>query len=265
MFSDFMDIKERDQIAAPISFDFNDGRGEVLARQHWNAVRGQWGGWVEDTAEVHPDAIIEEGAIVTHQARVGKNTVVLSGAIIKDEAFVGGPLIIGKSVTFNKFARCTIPNRIRHPIFIGLPRLMQATMIINNGHVYRPQPGDGPQIMCSKHPIVNRLPMRKGTIREVIFTDDKVLLVQRKRGYKKIKDYVADDYIQSCRIGPLDQTYKSWDPRGIFVDMYQAQNIVGQEPDILHCLMQQLWPEEDLKRVGGMPTTVARSELFMKH
>jgi tetrahydrodipicolinate N-succinyltransferase len=46
--------------------NFYDGRGEVPAHQHLNG-----GGWVDDTASVHPTADIGKGADIGEGADIG--------------------------------------------------------------------------------------------------------------------------------------------------------------------------------------------------
>ena len=55
-------------------FDFDDGRGEVLAHRHINK-NGELGGWVEDNCEVSEDSYISENSCVYNNSSVDNSSV----------------------------------------------------------------------------------------------------------------------------------------------------------------------------------------------
>ena len=67
------------------TFDFQDGKGPVPARQHPNG-----GGWVADTATVSATAYIGPDAWIYGNARVYDNAMVYGGAKVLGDANVFG-------------------------------------------------------------------------------------------------------------------------------------------------------------------------------
>jgi hypothetical protein len=79
-------------------FDFEDGRGLVLAHQHKNSD-GSIGGWVEDNCEVSADSHISVDSSVCNNSRVYNNSSVYNSRV--DNSSVCNSRVYNNSSVYN--------------------------------------------------------------------------------------------------------------------------------------------------------------------
>lgn len=249
--------------AGKLLFDFDDGNGPVPAHRHLNPL-GDLGGWVANSAEVHPSAYVHEGAHVTGKAQIGKQVLLQHGAKVTGEAKISGPVILGRHVHMGGTVECRYSTRIKHPIFIGYsPLLTGKRSAFENGRAYWQEADPLPELTCVKsHPIVNRW-RQKGKICTMVMLDDCVIFTNIKRGYQPIDEYNDNEAFLTSMHGMGHKSWKDFQ----FTDavVVASTNIRGMAP----VLKSELgyWPKDDsvIERVGRIPTTVAHARLYMKH
>lgn len=188
--------------------NFGDGRGPVTAYQHKN-LDGRLGGIVEyGTTFVHPEARIDEGAVVYGHAHISKNVWMLPHSTARDDAVLKGALILGSLVEFSGIANCTIKPQVRHPVYIGAHPFHFPNQSIDERGTHKHNYSNAPRIKCSQHPIVCRK-IEKGVITTMTYTDDFVFTVKTPRGYSKIADFIDD---MKPHLSPTGKDSLSWNP-----------------------------------------------------